>query len=348
MYKYLFSIFLFTPLIGLCDSIGIGGKPDNHAPIGVMGEHNHKKGALMFSYRYMRMEMENLQDAGHDISRTDTVSSSGSYKFMNAPIKMHSNMHMFGSMYGISNKLTGMIMVPFLNKKMQIRRRAGDMQRFTVSSRGFGDLKLTGLYSLKENQYSKWLLNFGVSIPTGETNVKDVMVMMNNSHSHSTLGYNMQLGSGTYDPIIKLNYSRQWDNFSLGWQTSGVWHFYKNKNNYHLGDEYEGMFYSSFVLSDWISLSGRLDGKWIRKISGAHRHHSNMLMSPAFSKDKGNRKINISGGINFIIPKGKLKGHRLALEYTSPIYQYFDGLQMKSDNVLIFGWQYALKYKDLF
>ena len=44
MYKYLFSIFLFTPLIGLCDSIGISGKPDNHAPIGVMGEHNHKKG----------------------------------------------------------------------------------------------------------------------------------------------------------------------------------------------------------------------------------------------------------------------------------------------------------------
>ena len=71
-------------------------------------------------------------------------------------------------------------------------------------------------------------------------------------------------------------------------------------------------------------------------------------MSPAFSKDQGNRKINLSGGINFIIPKGELKGHRLALEYSEPIYQYYDGLQMKSDKMITLGWQYALNFKDLF
>ena len=69
------------------------------------------------------------------------------------------------------------IYIPYLNKKMQVRQRAGDMQRFTVSSRGFGDVKLTGIVPLKKNQNSKWLLNFGVSIPTGETNVKDDMVL---------------------------------------------------------------------------------------------------------------------------------------------------------------------------
>ena len=70
-------------------------------------------------------------------------------------------------------------------------------------------------------------------------------------------------------------------------------------------------------------------------------------MSPAFSKDQGHRKINFSGGLNFIIPKGELKGQRLAIEYSAPIYQYYDGLQMKSDKMITFGWQYAFNLKDL-
>ena len=148
MFKFLLSLFLLIPSVGLAD--GIVGKPDSHSPIGVMGDHTHKKGELMFSYRYMRMEMSDLQDASHDISRNDAVSSTGSYKFMNAPIKMHTNMHMFGGMYGINNRLTGMVMFPFINKKMQVRQRAGDKKRFTVSTRGLGDVKLTGLYTLKK------------------------------------------------------------------------------------------------------------------------------------------------------------------------------------------------------
>ena len=348
MYIFLLLLIFLIPSEGLTEGRGIAGRPDSHAPISVMGDHNHKKGDLMFSYRYMRMEMSDLRDATHDISRTETVSSSGSYKFMNAPIKMHTNMHMFGAMYGINNQLTAMLMAPYIEKKMEVRQRAGDMQRFSVESRGLGDIKLTGLLSIKEEKNSKWLFNFGLSIPTGETNIKDVMVMMNGNHSHSTLGYGMQLGSGTYDPILKLGYTKKWDNFSLGFQTSGVWRLYQNSNNYHLGDEYQGIFFSAFNISEWISLSGKIDGKWRRKISGAHKKHTNMLMSPAFSKDQGNRKINFGSGINFIIPKGKFKGNRFALEYLTPIYQYHDGLQMKSDGMLYFGWQYALNLKDLF
>ena len=83
----IFYLFLLFPLGALANAIGIVGKPDSHAPIGVMGDHLHKKNDLMFSYRYMRMEMSGLADASHDISRDNAVSSTGSYKFMNAPIK---------------------------------------------------------------------------------------------------------------------------------------------------------------------------------------------------------------------------------------------------------------------
>ena len=85
------------------------------------------------------------------------------------------------------------------------------------------------------------------------------MVMKNGTHSHSTLGYSMQLGSGTYDPILKIGFKKEWDKLAIGWQTSGTWHFYQNKDDYHLGDDYLGTFFSSIVLNDWISLSSRVD-----------------------------------------------------------------------------------------
>ena len=109
MYIYILPLFLFFSSILYANNLGIVGSPDAHAPIGVMGDHTHKKGELMISYRYMRMEMSDLQDASHDISREDAVSSTGSYQYMNAPIKMHTNTHMFGGMYGINDYLTGFL-----------------------------------------------------------------------------------------------------------------------------------------------------------------------------------------------------------------------------------------------
>jgi len=34
------------------------GRADGHAPIGVMGDHQHEAGEWMVSFRYMRMAME--------------------------------------------------------------------------------------------------------------------------------------------------------------------------------------------------------------------------------------------------------------------------------------------------
>ena len=45
-------------------------RPDGHAPIGVMGDHTHKAGEWMASYRYMRMEMEGSLDGSDGISNS--------------------------------------------------------------------------------------------------------------------------------------------------------------------------------------------------------------------------------------------------------------------------------------
>ena len=37
-------------------------RPDGHAPIGVMGDHRHEAGEIMFSYRFMYMNMDGSRD----------------------------------------------------------------------------------------------------------------------------------------------------------------------------------------------------------------------------------------------------------------------------------------------
>ncbi|WP_232622910.1 hypothetical protein [Pareuzebyella sediminis] len=49
------------------------GRPDGHAPISVMGDHMHGKGEWMFSYRYMRMDMDDLKEGSSDTSADEVL-----------------------------------------------------------------------------------------------------------------------------------------------------------------------------------------------------------------------------------------------------------------------------------
>ena len=44
-------------------------RPDGHAPISVMGDHMHKMGESMISYRYMTMDMKGLLKGSSDITK---------------------------------------------------------------------------------------------------------------------------------------------------------------------------------------------------------------------------------------------------------------------------------------
>ena len=126
-------------------------RPDSHAPIGVMGEHGHKAGEMMLAYRFMVMDMRDLQ------SGTDTVATVDVLKdFMMAPIEMDMRMHMFGVMFAPHDKITLMAMTSYQQHYMEME---GAHQHATghhhhpigiheMSSAGIGDVKLDSLLTL--------------------------------------------------------------------------------------------------------------------------------------------------------------------------------------------------------
>jgi len=308
-------------------------RPDGHAPLGVMGDHMHAKGEWMASYRFMSMDMDGLRSGSNDV----TVSSQlGMMKYGMVPTKMTMDMHMFGAMHAVSDKLTVMGMVNYIENDMDMKMMSG--MTSSVKNSGLGDLKISGLYDLKTWDHDRRLhLNLGLSLPTGSIKEKD---------SSGFFGYPMQLGSGTWDLLPGITYLGQSGDYSYGAQASGVLRIGENSRNYTLGENVAATVWGARKLSDSLSVSLRLRGLNTGNVDGEDAdiatRLASMMDSPSFDPNsRGREEVNLGLGVNYYIREGQLKGHRFAVEWETPIKEDFDGVQMKIDSIWTVGWQYA-------
>jgi hypothetical protein len=194
-------------------------RPDGHAPISVMGDHMHEMGEWMVSYRYMSMEMENLMKGSDSVTLDSQLGTTSVGDFEMVPTKMTMDMHMFGVMHAISDEWTIMGMINYLDNEMDMTMAhfMGTMRHdhaMAAKSSGLGDLKLVGLYDLANWDHGRRIhLNLGLSLPTGSIDEKS---------GTNTLGYGMQLGSGTWDFHPAITYLGQTESYSYGAQIGGI------------------------------------------------------------------------------------------------------------------------------
>lgn len=202
MYKRI--ILLLLGVITLCSNMAAqenqwtSARPDGHAPISVMGDHYHKKGEFMFSYKFMPMWMDGNLQSTNGISDEDIYQN-----FMAAPRKMSMSMHMLGLMYAPSDRFTLMFMGNYLSNSMDLRTGMG--VPFTTESSGLGDVTISSLIKIMNKNRQSLHGSVGISIPTGDIDQRDATPMMNDAQ----LAYPMQLGSGTWDPSLGLTYLGQ-------------------------------------------------------------------------------------------------------------------------------------------
>lgn len=306
------------------------GRPDGHAPISVMGDHYHGKGEWMLSYRYMPMWMEgNLQS-------TDEIGNETIYNsYMVAPQQMQMNMHMVGIMYAPSDFITLMGMGNFISNSMDLRTRMG--ANFTTESGGFGDLSLVSLLKIFNKNGQSLHVNLGVSIPTGDIDQRDDTPMMENTQ----LAYPMQLGSGTWDPMLGITYLGQSDNFSWGLQPRYLFRLGDNSENYSFGNRFDAVGWGALKLSNYFSFSTSLSYFNLQPIDGVDED-LNPTMMPLFDTvNSGRSQIDVGFGVNYYIPQGALKNIRLAAEVKLPLYQSVNWIQMQNISMATFGLQYT-------
>ena len=306
-------------------------RPDGHAPISVMGDHMHKIGEWMVSYRYMTMDMEGLLKGSNNVLKGDVAGDyTGSMMGNMLPKDMTMDMHMFGTMYAISNKWTLMGMLNYLDNEMSMQ----SAMMGTMESKGLSDIKLAGLYDLAQwNSGRRMHLNLGLSLPTGSIDEKHT--------NGNTLGYGMQLGSGTYDFHPAITYLAQTDNYSYGAQLGGILRIGENDQDYTLGNKFEATLWGARKITDSLSASAKFDYSSQSDVDGKDTRMSETMSSALDPKSQGRDITNFGLGLNYYFQNGGLSGHRLAAEWKTPIDQKVNGVQLELDSTWTFGWQYA-------
>lgn len=299
-----------------------------YAPVGVMGEHPHSKGDWMFTYSYNTMEMKNNLLGTSEVSTSQVLAD-----FMVSPTSMTMQMHMFGLMYGVSEKFMLMGMMPYSLISMDHVNRTGT--DFTTRSEGIGDFKLSGTYTFYERGNRRVLLNFGVNLPTGSIDERDDTP----AGEDQKLPYPMQLGSGTYDFPAGFTYTNQRGPWSWGGQAKATIRTGENDNSYRLGNEYGLTAWSVRKVNSYINGSLRIDGKSWGNIEGSDPELNPMMVPTSRTDLRGGKRIDLLIGIDFISSKGTLNGNRLGIEAGFPVYQNLNGPQLAADYRLSVAWQ---------
>ena len=327
-------------------------RADSHAPIGVMGDHMHKKGEWMFSYRFMTMDMAgNLKGTKSIDPETIVTTESNPFSGMAGmpptlrivPLSMRMDMHMLGMMYAPSDRVTLMMMANYVDKSMNHVTYMGgagttELGNFRTSTSGWGDTSVSGLISFPHQGAINAHAILGVSIPTGSTDQTEQILTPMNMTPIVRVPYPMQLGSGSYDPIVGVSLMGGSERIGWGGQWRSTYRLSDNDDDYSLGDEHRVTGWLSFLFSNSISGSTRFE--YFKR--GDQSGRDPLIAGPVQTADPNRQaidRLDIALGLNFVANTGGLRGWRLGIEYLAPVHQDLDGPQLETDAQIIVGVQ---------
>ena len=129
--------------------------------------------------------------------------------------------------YGATRNLTLFGIVPYLDKTLDLTTSTGRVQR---SDSGLGDVTLLGRYTLytrdRLGDTRRFAPFVGLKLPTGDDNEQD---------SLGRLPQPLQLGSGSWDPIVGAIFT--WQTFDWQLDSAVQYRFNTEANNFEFGDQ---------------------------------------------------------------------------------------------------------------
>lgn len=317
-----------------------------------MGDHVHKTGEWMASYRYMLMDMDGMRAGTDALTAAEVFMADGGYTV--TPESMTMDMHMLGLMYALNDDITFLMMANYTSIEMehQINPMAaplinanGGSGNFTTKSEGVGDVRLGALYQFYSKENKRAHLGLALSLPTGSIDETDFTPMpgMPPSFVDQVLPAPMQLGSGTIDLLPSITWLHQFEDWSYGVQASGKIRMEsENDRGYQLGNVFELIHWIGYAPNNSVSLEGGIAYKHVGGLSGTQEDIGTMgpagrSVTTAFNENYGGESVDLIAGLNFLFENG----HRLAFDVRAPVWQDLNGLQLETDYTLTLGWQKA-------
>jgi hypothetical protein len=312
----------------------------------------------MVGFNYMRSRKAGDMLHGNDkISDSEILASDencGGSQCYVAPDEMIMNMYMLNIMYAPTDWLNLMWMPTFVDKSMDMRSLDGAPHPGTSTSLPFaavshaghehmtgdlGDMNLSALFKLYDNEMHHLHLGLGVNAPTG-----DVKIKLRRTHGFDLgmIHYGMQIGSGTWDFTPSRTYTGHLDDWAWGAQARGIIRLEsENERGYALGDMLQTTAWGSYKLMNWLSFSLRGLYTTQGSIRGEY-NRPHVPIGPMDSTDSyGGDYFDLGFGVSAVVPTGDLAGNSLSVEWLQPIVEDVNGIQLERDGTLSVQWAYA-------
>ncbi len=342
--NFIVLIFFSAPVFG-------AEKATDHAPIGVAGDHLHKKGGYMVSVRHSKMFMGGNRNGTKDLSNAEIIQLPNPYQMGSMPAKlsvvpqnMDMDMTMFMMMYAPSASITVMGMAMYMGKDMKTNTYKGAMDRAylgvsNTSSSDLSDISIAALIKLFREDTSRWHAELGLQQSIGKTDAKDTMLNPMNERKSMLLPYMMQVGDKSTALVSALTGVGNRGEWVYGTQLRLKNHI--NKDVWHFGDSIAATGWLQRGLSVNTALSFRTTYCAQNDITG----RNTSITAPgqtANPQNYGGKIAELGIGINQVVKV--TPGHhsdRVGVELVVPVYQDLNGPQMKSKWAVTIGYEKA-------
>ena len=307
-------------------------RADGYAPLGVVLDQVLSQGEFLVSYRYLVDDKDGLR-----VDEFDVLFESVLETFNSAPFESMSHTHLFALQYGVRDDITIMGRVPILSRSMSTADQ--NFNVFETTSSGIGDLRGDVLFEAYDRGPYRAHVSAGVSLPTGSIEKSGIIP----TGGEDRLGYQMQLGSGTFDIHPGLTLQAMNDQGSVGLQATGTFRMGENSSNYRLGDVVGVSGWFAYPVSEQFSLSARMDFQNWGNVSGSDPAFDNRVAAVSdptvFSIFTGGNRLDLGVGGNVMLQEGPLAGHRFGIEAKFPVSETLDGPQLSGNWGISVGWQ---------
>jgi len=319
----LLIVVLFVPgfafAAGLCCQLSSGVQES------LLGAASPGEGKLSLQLSYSFTKMDELKEGTSERSLED-VQNEGVYTSI--PTEMEMIKYTLTAGYGFTPRLKVFASIPYVKNTMDMSMLMDMgmgmeewMERAMEDVNGLGDITLMGLYRIyadRDIRPSRALsAGAGLKLPTGSYTERTPSGRLVHAH--------MQPGTGSWDPILSIIYTRMGESLLL--QANLTYQITtENSKGYEFGDSLAANLAAKYALSRFFNLTGdvlylhteRSDDR-----KGEYTSPGSLMDDP---RNTGGDSVWLSPGIEIIpVRKGVL-----ALKYQFPAWEDVNGVQLVS------------------
>ncbi len=333
-------------------------------PSGLFGVYAFpEKGQYVAGVNFQHHEFDGLLNGSTSVSAATAIASApnqfGSVPYLKVlPNSAKANVVLPFINYTLDDKIALVAMAPLIEKTSNMQSFAAaaqggysvndDLGKFTIKSKGLGDVKFGALYKAYNSEDNKHnvIIDAVLSAPTGSIEEADGQIAPMTKPDGSTtigvlntsrLGYGMQLGGGTWDAMVGAAYWGKEDKWGYGAQYLATIPLEnENKNGWKFGDKHELTAWGSYSWEPTLVSSFRLRAEHQDELHGL----DSVLAAPGLGAQPGNyggKIIEASVGVNYMYAPAK----NISIEISKPISQDRNGYQADKESAIAISWRNA-------